>query len=160
MNYKQVLWDKHMNPVMCSFDSNVSLWVKASKNCTDGCRVFLSCCAPCCVCMQAPTHQGPEVSLVLTVQGLWLTCTDPAVRIRLWATTSVLLALSLALGLAPASQWVLKSRMFFCWVWRHLELSCLFFVRILLSSHLTHYCTCNALSLSNTYYSTLYISNL
>lgn len=87
-----------MNPVMCSPALDVSL-----KNHTGRCWVFLSCSAPRCVCMQAPTRQGPEVSLVLTVQGQWLTCTHPAARIRLWATTSVLLALSLALGLAPAS---------------------------------------------------------
>lgn len=53
---------------------------------------------------QAPTHRGPEVSLVLTVQALSLTCTDPAARIRPWETTSVLLAPSPALGLAPVSQ--------------------------------------------------------
>ncbi|MEQ2273601.1 hypothetical protein XENORESO_006305 [Xenotaenia resolanae] len=51
---------------------------------------------------QAPTLRGPEVFLVLTVQGLWLTCMDLATRIRPWGTTSVLLVLSLALGLAPA----------------------------------------------------------
>lgn len=111
ITYKQVLWDKNMNPVMCSFDLTVSIWVIANKNCTDRCWVFLSCSAPCCVCMQAPTRQGPEVFPVLTVQGLWLTCTDLAARIQLWATTLVLLALSLALGLAPASQWVLKCRL-------------------------------------------------
>jgi len=112
MSHKQVLRDKCMNPVMCSFEWNVSTWVIASKNGTDHCWLVLSCSAPCCVCMQAPTPQGPEVSLVLTVQGLWLTCMDPAAKIQLWATTSVLLALSLALGSAPASQWVLRFRPF------------------------------------------------
>uniref|UniRef100_A0A669BBX6 RNA-binding protein Musashi homolog 2 n=1 Tax=Oreochromis niloticus TaxID=8128 RepID=A0A669BBX6_ORENI len=53
---------------------------------------------------QVPTRQGPEVSPALIVQALWLTCMDLAARIQLWATTSVLLALSLALALAPASQ--------------------------------------------------------
>lgn len=102
------------------------LWYIASKNRTDRSWVFLSYSALCCVCMQAPTHQGPEVSLVLTVQGLWLTCTDPAARIRLWATTSVLQALSLALGLAPASQWVLSADCLSCLTapWAQLPLVC------------------------------------
>lgn len=71
------------------------------------CRLRLSCSAPCCVCVQAPTRRGPEVSPAPTVRGLWRTCTDRAARIPLWETTSAPRVPSPAPGSAPASQWVL-----------------------------------------------------
>lgn len=110
ISYKWVLWDKPMNPVMCSFKSNVFTGLRARKGCADKWWLSLSCCAPPCVCVQAPTRRDQEVSQVRTVPGLWLTCMDLATRIQLWGTTSVLLVLSLALGLDPALLWVFKLR--------------------------------------------------